>query len=319
MIKARLHLLELAFFLCIGLSSCSQPPDQSVFISFEATTPCSDEIKVMMSIPQTSNCEMIKWDLTIYKVSKKIGSDSFHLRYTYGLPKQGTRGFTNGAVTGELKGKSISGKGINGNMKANTYTLITNDSAFSLSFFQPDDNLLHLLTPDKKLFVGNAAWSYTLNRKLPVPSSSNKHIPQAISSPLLNSHTDTVGVFEGRTPCYHGLTELNEISTDGCQLIKCQLILLQDAKTNNPADFVLHTVYVGKGNTKYRVTGKWKIMRGNPNDPAAIIFLLEFNTSKAKTPLMLSKADDNILYILDHNSNFLVGNAYCSYTLNRDR
>jgi hypothetical protein len=34
----------------------------------------------------------------------------------------------------------------------------------AINFVKLDDNLVHLLDPEGKLMIGNAAWSYTLNR-----------------------------------------------------------------------------------------------------------------------------------------------------------
>ena len=107
---------------------------------------------------------------------------------------------------------------------------------------------------------------------------------------------------------------------NGCQGIKCQLILLQDVKTHTPSRFILKTIYVGNGdNNIYSVSGKWKLMQGILSDPAAIVYRLEPGTGNSKTPLLLLKADDNILFFLDNDTHLLVGNDYLSYTLNRKK
>jgi len=53
------------------------------------------------------------------------------------------------------------------------------------------------------------------------------------------------------------------------------------------------------------------------SDPAAIIYQLEPGSGKSNASVLLLKADDNVLFILDKDTHFLVGNEYCSYTLNR--
>jgi hypothetical protein len=123
-----------------------------------------------------------------------------------------------------------------------------------------------------------------------------------------------VGIFEGRTPCNEMLRELNGIASRNCQGIKCQLILYQDVKTHQPSTFLLHTIYVGAGDTKYSNTGKW-LMQGTTSSPGAVVYHLNFD--KPQTSLRLLSVDDNVLFFLDKDEKFLVGDTYTSYTLNR--
>ena len=166
--------------------------------------------------------------------------------------------------------------------------------------------------------IGTAAWSYTLNRINPL-ISANKFILQPVSS-YIPADTSIAGVFEGRTPCNSALREINEIPANGCGIVKCRLTLYLDAKTHEPATFLLQTVYVGNGDdNKYSVTGKWKLMQGPEHDPAAVFYQLEPGSPKSQTIFKLLKADNNILFFLDNDNNFLVGDQYTSYTLNRKK
>ena len=79
-----------------------------------------------------------------------------------------------GTGTIELKGKWTIGKGTNESAEAVVYKLNAGNSPISLSFLKPDQNLLHLLDLDKRLMIGNGAWSYTLNRINPIIASSAK-------------------------------------------------------------------------------------------------------------------------------------------------
>ena len=318
--KTRFSLATLFFYSIIG-QSCSQttaPDYPELKKTFEATTPCDNEVKEMLGIPADFNCEMMKWNLTLYQDSKEKKPATFDLTCTYGLAKQGTRGFMEGAKTIELKGNYSTGKTFPGNAKATTYSLTADNSPVVLSFLKAAENILHLLTPGKQLVIGGAGWSYTLNRKNPVTISQNKFIPVTATSQQINAGSDTVGIFQGRTPCNNALLELNNIPANGCQLIKCQLTLLKDIKAHTASNFILKTIYVGNGdNNIYSVTGKWKLMQGTSGNPAATVYQLEPGSGNSKTPLLLLKADDNILFFLDTNTQFLVGNEYCSYTLNR--
>ena len=317
--KLRFSVAMLFFYCCIG-QSCSQqtgPGDKSLKQTFEATTPCNDEVKEMLGIPADFKCEMMKWNLTLSNDSK-MNPSIFNLVCTYGLTKQGTRGFTDGAKTIELKGKWANEKSKPKNSDI-IITLFAENSPVTLSFFQPGQNLLHLLNKNKQLVNGTAAWSYTLNRTEPVTPSPGKFTPRLVTSPRLPVSSDTVGIFYGRTPCDKALREINNISAEGCQLIKCRLVLLQDTNAHIPTNFIIQTVYVGKGDNTYRVTGTWKLLEGTIDNPGAVVYQLLPDGAKSQNQLLLLKADDNILFFIDNDTHLLVGNTYCSYTLNRNK
>jgi hypothetical protein len=205
-----------------------------------------------------------------------------------------------------------------GKAGAVVYTLNPENSPVSLSFLRPDTNLLHLLDGDRRLMIGNGAWSYTLNRVDPVHTPASKLSTETSSLPPLPTDSLIVGVFDGRTPCYNGLLDLNGISSTGCLVIKCRLTLYQDIKTHTPTTFQLHTVYVGKGDNRYTSTGKWILTKGTQSNPDALVYQLQPESGKPPS-LLFWKADDNILFLLDKDRNFLVGNDYTSFTLNRKK
>src|SRR6185503_9040648 len=105
------------------------------------------------------------------------------------------------------------------------------------------------------------------------------------------------GVFAGRTPCQELITELNLEASPECLKRKMNIILYQDSATGKP------TTYETKGMAKWSGKGKWFILQGTPTDPRATVFQVELD---AKTSLYLLKGDDNVLFILDMNKNFLV-------------
>ena len=118
------------------------------------------------------------------------------------------------------------------------------------------------------------------------------------------------GVFAGRTPCQELIAELNLDASPECLKRKMNIIFYQDSSTGKP------TTYETKGMGKWSGKGNWFILQGTPTDPHATVFQIELD---AKTSLFLLKGDDNVLFILDRNKNFLIGNAKFSYTLNRAR
>ncbi|HMF71328.1 MAG TPA: hypothetical protein VK616_07620 [Flavitalea sp.] len=116
------------------------------------------------------------------------------------------------------------------------------------------------------------------------------------------------GVFVGRIPCQELMTDLNTPVIKECTKRKVGLTLYHDSVTHKP------TTYKTFGMGKWSGKGKWHILHGTPTDPSATVFQLELDV---KTSLFFLKADDNVLFILDRNRNFLIGNADYSYTLNR--
>jgi hypothetical protein len=116
------------------------------------------------------------------------------------------------------------------------------------------------------------------------------------------------GVFEGKTPCLEISRELDIDVTAACTKRKWGLILYQDSITHQPTTYKLDGL--GKKNE-----GSWHIVQGT--DPKATVYRLDLN--EPGSSLFLLKGDDNVLFMLDKNKNFLVGNASFSYTLNRVR
>jgi hypothetical protein len=119
------------------------------------------------------------------------------------------------------------------------------------------------------------------------------------------------GVFEGRTPCTPVSDQLTGQTAANCDHLKWQIIFFRDSITNNPANFIFISELFGR----HPQTGKWRILPGTKNEPAAIIYALDFDT--VKKSLFLRKGDENVLFILDDQKKFLTGNQDFSYTLNR--
>jgi len=117
------------------------------------------------------------------------------------------------------------------------------------------------------------------------------------------------GVFAGRTPCQEFLKEFNLDENPACVKRKMGVTLYQDSVTHKP------TIYETWGMAKWTGRGKWHIIQGSATDPKAIVFQLDLDPD---TFLYLLKGDENVLFILDKNKNFLIGNADHSYTLNRE-
>lgn len=115
-----------------------------------------------------------------------------------------------------------------------------------------------------------------------------------------------LGVFDGRFPCAEIHRDWKLPARAECQKLKWSLVLFQDPATKQPT-----TYFLNRGTR----TGKWAIVRGTPTDPEAIVYQLD--SDKPDVSVYLLKGDDNVLFVLDQQRNFRVGDAYLSYNLNR--
>jgi NlpE N-terminal domain len=157
--------VPLLFFLVTN--SCSQtntPAGSSVRGIFVASTPCSNGTRPLPDIPVNADCELIKWNLTLYHDESKKTPTTYKLSCLYGLPEQGTTGLIGGGKKIEMEGKWAIIKGTGSNPNAIIYRLIDNKTTKTISFLHLSADLLHLLDADQRLMIGSAAWSYTLNR-----------------------------------------------------------------------------------------------------------------------------------------------------------
>ena len=131
----------------------------------------------------------------------------------------------------------------------------------------------------------------------------------SVKTSIVLQGSSVYGVFAGRTPCQEFLKEFNMGENAACTKRKMGVTLYEDSVTHKP------TSYETWGMGKWTGKGNWHILQGTPNDPGAIVFKLDLDPD---TFLYLLKGDENVLFILDKNKNFLIGNADHSYTLNRE-
>lgn len=116
------------------------------------------------------------------------------------------------------------------------------------------------------------------------------------------------GVFAGRTPCQELLKELHLGNNKACIKRKIRITFYYDSISHTPTTFQMP----GMANRSGK--GKWHILNSIPANSRAIVFQLEPGPGIF---LYLLKGDDNVLFILDNNKNFLPGNKNFSHTLNR--
>ncbi|HEX6189272.1 MAG TPA: hypothetical protein VFZ40_14425 [Pyrinomonadaceae bacterium] len=292
------------------------PPGSSTLGIFVATSPCDSVSRTALKIPATANCEMIKWRLTLFEDAKTLAPTNFELKCAYGLAEQGTTGLSKGETKVGWRGtwKIVSGA------DATVYELDLGMANGTVSFRKVDHNLLHLLDQNKSLALGNAGWSYTLNRT----GDLGINIKQAagttqlqLGSPAayasqITTDSSMLGRFVGRSPCHEVASQLSKAVPPDCMKVKWDLTLYHDRNTLAPNTYKLRGTFF-----RERVReGKWTIVRGTKTSPNAVVYQLD--PDKPLGSLFLLKADSNILFFLDKEGNHLIGNANFSYTLNRE-
>ena len=99
---------------------------------------------------------------------------------------------------------------------------------------------------------------------------------------------------------------------DGCQRLKWRVTLLQNASTREP------TRYKIEGSLHHPAReGAWRIVRGTAADADAVVYQLDGTATEG--PMLLWKADENVLFLLDERKQPLVGTVDFSYTLSRSQ
>ena len=153
-------------------------------------------------------------------------------------------------------------------------------------------------------------------------AAADNKLSQTITFHSIPKGPSVFGIFEGRFPCIEVARQL-KISTDvNCSKLKCDLTLYRDPVTFQPTNYRLTIVGGGEiikqegGSYRQKLLeGKWAIIKGMKTNPDVEVYQLEL--SKPGTYFYLMKGDENVLFVLDENKEFRVGNEDFSYTLNR--
>ena len=263
---------------------------------FVGTMPCGEAVRAFVG---GEPCQSVIWRLDLGVTER--GEPGWSLIAAYGA--------NSAASVGAMPdGLHLSGKL---EKSGTTYRLISNTGR-SISFRQVSGTLIHLLDEQNRLMPGTSGWSYTLSR---ADVTDDPGRPEQVFggsytlSPRETGNT-LFGIFGGRTPCTSLVHALHIALTDGCQRLKWRVTLLQNASTREP------TRYKIEGSLHHTAReGAWRIVRGTAADADAVVYQLEGTATEG--PMLLWKADDNVLFLLDERKQPLVGTVDFSYTLNR--
>jgi hypothetical protein len=275
---------------------------------FVGSTPCDAAIRRLLEIPADANEELMEWKLTLQQDPKTRMPATFLLRSDYGPTSPGKPGLGKRTGTVELQGRWSIAKGTKDNPQAEVYVL---NGAVNL--FRVSANVLHILTPDRALMVGNGGWSYTLNRASAAEKPGDAARTIDMTYPIASASTGPVvcGIFEGRSPCQGIAHALGRPEHPGCTKAKWRVTLYQDPMTGAPTTYKVEGTLYRKGARE----GKWSIEQGASGDSAAVVYRLA--PTETDAAIFLLRGDDHVLFFLDQKRKPLVGHAEFSYTLNR--
>jgi hypothetical protein len=228
---------------------------------------------------------------------------AFSLAIIYGESKPNTLGFKEDHKLNFEGGYAISGSP----ESAMIYEFSSKSFRSTLKMVALNANLLHLLTGDGKLMIGNGGWSYTLSNSNPVK------VPVALyRSPNARKDKAPEQVYDGRTPCKEIASEYGLKVSDECFKLKWRLILYRDSVTGAPTTYAIRKVV---DNAPRDVTGKWAILAGSSPNPDAVIYQLD--PDDPANAMYLLAADEGVLFFLKKDRRYFTGNADFSWALNR--
>jgi hypothetical protein len=261
-------------------------------VVYIASTPGDDPLRLILSIPAESKVDFMRWNLVLNNAG------TFILKLSYGESKPNTLGFIE-AHERSYEGSfnitkspreiyHLKGRGING----------------ELMLARVNENLLHILTSDQQLMVGNGGWSYSLNAEKPVAVSSLLKSFRA-----LKNDTARQMIFDGRTPCKEFAKDHGIAVDPSCFKFKWRLILNRDPETLAPTTYTARRIVYDITDN----TGKWVFRK---TDSDAVI--IQLNPDEPQRSISLVMLDNNVLYFLDKNGQPYTGNADFSFVLNRN-
>lgn len=273
--------------------------------NFVGSTPGDGLIKSMLSIPATTTVDFINWQLELKE--EATAPNSFKLSIHFGASQPNTLGFINGGEKQTFEGTFTVAKNENSEIGSEIYRLKSKNLPKEISLLKISENLLHLVTAQNQLMVGNGGWSYSLHRKERV--GSNKML---ISSSV-RAEKSLQLIFDGRTPCREMTTAYPEMKADAsCFKLKWKLVLNRDSLTLLPTTCSIRNVV---DNQPRDIAGTWTIINGTATNPQAIIYKIQVD--RLAEPILFFAADENVLFFIDQNYQPLIGNENFSFAMNK--
>jgi hypothetical protein len=175
------------------------------------------------------------------------------------------------------------------------------------------NDLLRLQSSSGALMVGTGGLSYTLNRRERAEQPGDPATAADFSYTISPRATGSTlfGLFEGRTPCRNIAQDLKLGEVPGCIKVNGRVTLYQDPQTAAPARYKIESTL----HRQQPRVGTWRMAKGAPGQPAAVVY--ELAAAGREAPILLMRGDDNVLFFLNQQRQMLVGSIDFGYTLNR--
>lgn len=279
--------------------------------TFVGTTPCGAAARAFIGgMAPDAACHAIKWQLTL---GADTAADRWSLTAVYGVPPASN---PNAMVDGPTVTKqgSLVKSTVQRFGATSTLFHLQGDPGTAIAFAQIGAELIHLASDAGALAPGTTGWSYMLTRadrvEPPVVEISRAD-GAAYTLPPKATGSQVLGIFGGRSPCAALAREMRLADSAGCARVKWRLTLLKNPQTNQPTTYALD----GSLSRANSWTGTWRIVHGAPGFPDATVYQLDGDGTRG--PILLLRADDNIVLFLNQQRQLLPGNADLSYTLTR--
>lgn len=294
----------IAFLFSTSCSGGKEPKDSASEKVYAGSTPGDSLIKAMLSIPNEINVDFIQWELKLNQPNEK--RSSFLLNIVFGESQPNTLGFKEDHKK-TFEGEFIVSENTIANHQASLYRLKSPQFQQDISLIKINDQLLHVLTPQNQLMVGNGGYSYTLNYTGPI---KDQDFSLTTYSAFMNDSTLQT-TYEGRTPCQDFAAEHRMNVSSSCFKLKWRLILNRDPVNHQPTTYILRKVVDNRPRDE---EGKWTVIRTSAHPNALII---QLDPEMPDKTISLLAGDDNILFFLHNDMHLFVGNENFSFTLNK--
>lgn len=265
--------LLFTFFSCKGFSKV---------INYTGSTPAGTAVRNFLQISATDSIDFIRWLLEF------DDAGYCKIKCNYGIGKPNTNGFIGGGKVLSLQATYL--------VNTNGYHIVHDGK--SLLLIRLTDDLLHFGNDNADLFIGNGAWSYTLNNTHPL---NTRILRNDLDRILIN---DSV-IFTGRTPC--GIPNVHK--SKECYKIKWLLVMYASQQSQTEGTYKIRGTAFENHQSPMAT---WKLIS---DVEGRNIYLL--NDKEGKPLLRLLKVSKDIMVFVDALDQPLVGNEDFSFTLNR--
>lgn len=132
----------------LSLLACSAAPKTDTCLStvYVGSTPGDAPLKTLLSIATETKVDFIKWNLTLTTSAEK---NRFLLTLAFGESQPNTLGFKQGGQHRSLDGTYTTSSSNSDDLNGDIYHLKSSRLSSELLLIKVNDNLFHVLTPEK--------------------------------------------------------------------------------------------------------------------------------------------------------------------------